>query len=579
MVKLTKKKYGGDISDKSALQYILSIGYELECDSLSKFTYENDVLINTDMARDKIITDEYIGDEEEEDDDVVAYNLYVDIRNKEVDDIKILPSNIDHTISDDFENNTLFQITNDISNTKISKYLDKIIESESALYHNTDETDTDIKNSLYTFKTPTKIYPINFVYFHNSPYFSFSNVEWIFTYYKIISNQNIIVKTFINVLKNLFTHLDTLVQETGNLILTLPDDTTSQIIPNPKNRILYSVPNSSVRYLQTDYYEKESDNLDDVCVVPQMTFGSSIENTIIIMKELVTDTIKSIPDIDNNIYDILQQIKSIVDELIIDYNKTAKYKIVDIKISNYLFLFFYKLFYYYNYYLKVEKKGYLKSKLAFNCRHSNYDLYITIKKKIMQTFSVESDIAIQIIIDIICKPEILRGFLNDIKYVQPNAFLKTNILSKENTNYGNPEYSLVSYLNYFENPIKIPNETSDQSLYYDWLLYNGIDNVTNAFPIKDDIVLIEFRGFSIYLSIFIYKIADKELKNSMKYGVCNKKNKYFKATMSGMSIFNLKKFVELYDASTPITAGKRIKRKTYKIKQIKNKTKKIKQKK
>jgi len=615
MVKYTKKNYGGNILDKNALQYILSIGYELETDSFSKFTLYNDSLVNTDMARENIskfdekenkANVEEIMNNADEDEDIDKYLDNLAIRELEIKDIKINPTIIDENISTDFINHTLFQITNDIKVTRLQKYLSKKYnigdyedeEDEEEEEENNDEDEDadededdededkkennkfiELKNSLYKFKLTDnkKIYPINFVYFHDNDYNLFSNVEWVFTYYKPKISKNIIMDTFINAIQNLFIHLESLQIQNGNLTITIPGTENDEIIPFPTNRILYNVPDSSVYYFQTEYYNKEPLILDDICVQPQMTFSSNIIHILIILEELSTDTINSIPIINGNFLNIkntIDKVKDIINKLIISYNISARYKITkDLTkalITNYLFLILYKLFNYYNFYLQATKKTYLKSFLSFNCRHSNYDIYIVLKNLLMKIFSIDSNSAIQIIIDIVCQPEILNiSFINEVNYVRKGAFLKTNILAKTNKNYGNPFYSMVSYINYFENPETLPEENENKEIYHDWLLYNGIDNVTNSFPIINNIVLIEFRSFNKALAILMYKIADSELKENMTNGICNKKQNRYEADVS-ISILNLKKFVELYNTINPKkTAGKKIKRKTYKNKMYK----------
>ena len=606
MVKYTKKNYGGDISNKDALQYILSIGYEFETDSFSKFTLYKNKLVNTDMARENISKFDETENEKnaaeimnnaDENEDIDKYLDILSIRELEIKDIKINPTIIDGNISTDFINDTLFQITNDIKETRIQRYLNKKYniddDKESDDEENGEENDDkkndndkfiEIKNSLYKFKLTDKqiIYPINFVYFIDNDYSLFSNVEWVITYYKPKISINIIMNTFINALQNLFIHLDSLKMENGNLTITLPGTENDEIIPFPTNRILYNVPDSSVYYLQTEYYNKENLSLDDICIQPQMTFSSNIIHTINIIEILSTDTVNSISSMNElflNKKNDIDKVKDIINKLIINYNIRARYKITkDLTkalISNYLFLILYKLFSYYNYYLQVTKKTYLKSFLPFNCRHSNYELYIVLKNLLMKIYSIDSDSAIQIIIDIVCQPEILNiSFIYEINYVRKGAFLKTNLLEKNNKNYGNPFYSLVSYINYFENPKTVPEDDEEKELYHDWLLFNRVDNVTNTFPIKNNIVLIEFRIFNRALSIFMYDIADSELKENMKNGICNKKQKRYDEGNSTTSILNFKKFVELYNTlySPNKIAGKKIKRKTLKKKIYKNKT-------
>ena len=134
MVKYTKKNYGGDISNKDALQYILSIGYEFETDSFSKFTLYKNKLVNTDMARENISKFDENENEKnaaeimnnaDENEDIDKYLDILSIRELEIKDIKINPTIIDENISTDFINDTLFQITNDIKETRIQRYLNK----------------------------------------------------------------------------------------------------------------------------------------------------------------------------------------------------------------------------------------------------------------------------------------------------------------------------------------------------------------------------------------------------------------------------------------------------------------------
>ena len=396
MVKYTKKNYGGDISNKDALQYILSIGYEFETDSFSKFTLYKNKLVNTDMARENISKFDENENEKnaaeimnnaDENEDIDKYLDILSIRELEIKDIKINPTIIDENISTDFINDTLFQITNDIKETRIQRYLnkkynisddkerdDKESDDEENGEENGEENDDkkndndkfiELKNSLYKFKLTDKqiIYPINFVYFIDNDYSLFSNVEWVFTYYKPKISINIIMNTFINALQNLFIHLDSLKMENGNLTITLPGTENDEIIPFPTNRILYNVPDSSVYYFQTEYYNKENLSLDDICVQPQMTFSSNIIHILNIIKELSTDTVNSISSMNELFLDKkndIDKVKDIINNLIINYNIRARYKITkDLTkalISNYLFLILYKLFSYYNYYLQVTKK-------------------------------------------------------------------------------------------------------------------------------------------------------------------------------------------------------------------------------
>jgi hypothetical protein len=134
-------------------------------------------------------------------------------------------------------------------------------------------------------------------------------------------------------------------------------------------------------------------------------------------------------------------------------------------------------------------------------------------------------------------------------YTRKNAFSITNKVEKSNKRYGDPYYSLVSYFDFFENPIDNPERRNDKDeIFYDWLQYTGVDNYSSTTNINNNIVLVEVRSFVRLLSSYIYSISDDELKNSMTNGICNRMKKYFHPDMGGFSMLTLKQFVKLYKA-------------------------------
>jgi hypothetical protein len=129
--------------------------------------------------------------------------------------------------------------------------------------------------------------------------------------------------------------------------------------------------------------------------------------------------------------------------------------------------------------------------------------------------------------------------IEDKQYVRKNAFLITNNLEKDNKKYGNPYYSLISYFNFFEDPI---DEISN-----DWLEYSGIDVYSSTSDIKNDVVLCEVRSFARNMNTYIYNIADSELKKDMTNGICNRITNTFKPDINAISVKSLKRFVNLYE--------------------------------
>ena len=134
------------------------------------------------------------------------------------------------------------------------------------------------------------------------------------------------------------------------------------------------------------------------------------------------------------------------------------------------------------------------------------------------------------------------------KNVRVNAFSIKNKLEIGNKSYGNPHYSLVSYFDFFENPIKETERRNDKDeLFHDWLQYEGIDIYSSTTDLKNKIVLTEIRTFPRLLGSYMYSIADETLKNNMTNGICNRLRKYYQPDLGAFSILALKQFVELYE--------------------------------
>jgi hypothetical protein len=556
---------GGDITNISGLQHILSIGYEVECGILMKLTKSvtgDSVLFNSDTARKDIMEFQKFEENPEDIDEDIIDRLEEMVEDNMYDD----NGNIDK--------DTVFQITNDIAMSPFIKKLDSVCHypSEEIIKSHTvtDGNDNDYsneKNELYVFRdNKGKDYNIHFLFGNkNLDCATHSNVEWVFTYFKPKRSNNIIINTFLNMIKNLLRHLSDLKAIKGEFIMKYKDENGEDeelIIAKPEQRTLYHKPNTNLYYLLTQVQEKQF-TIDDACSVFQMTFSSKGENVMAVMIALMTDTLNSIASFNTNISSklvILINLKMCVDELVDSYNKTdTKYKFVadrkqnqtriDI-IKNYLCLILLKITRYYEFKNSARPIKYLKNLLFFNSRHSNYVLYMALKKKVEKLFNVKSSTAVNIIKKLLFQPDILKKmFSADIK-LRRGVLSMSNTLDKTNKNYGDPTYSLVSYFDFFEEPSD--NESnigvvSGKILNYDWLEYKQIDDLSTKMDLKNDIVLVECRVFQKLLSTYIYSIADTELKNQMKHGSCNILTNHYEEDVSSLSFSNLKKVVEIQD--------------------------------
>ena len=581
-IKMSIAVRGGDISGISEFNNILSIGYEVECGILMKLTKtegnsdseDKIVLFNSDTARKDILEFKKFDENPEDMDDDIVLRLEETVEDTMYDD------------SGNIDDNSIFNITNDIAMSPFIKKIGKVCyyssdeSNKSDTDTDTDDEDadyTDEKNELYLFRdNEGNDYTINFLFSNkNAACSTHSNVEWVVTYYKPKRSSNIIINTFINMIKNLLKHLEDLQPIKGKYIMkyTNKDNEVEElVIDNPEERILYHKPNTNLYYLLTQISNKPF-TIDDACSVFQMTFSSKAEHVINIMISLITDTINNIPSFNSIISDklsILLNVKLCVDKLINNYNKTeTKYKFVaDTKqnktriemIQNYMCLILFKIDRYY-YYKSTEKHTkYFKNLLFFNSRHSNYVLYTNLKSQVETLFGVNSADAINIIKNLFFQPEILKQLVPSDYKLRKGIFLATNTLDKTNKNYGDPSYSLVSYFDFFEVPID--NETNTnydngQIINYDWLEYKSIDDYSTKMDLKNDIVLVECRIFQKILSVYVYNIADAELKNQMKNGACNILTNHFEEDVSSLSIANLKKIVEIYDNTRSISSNTR----------------------
>lgn len=611
----TKKLYGGDIERKNIFRKILSIGYELETQSLAKLNLINNdymneeksrsmsrsmsksmsqlksktnmsskmskknsnlpILLNTDtVPKDyEIIKRIKNGDYTEEEFDYYANRLdeYIELDAYTSESIgkKKLVINPD----------TVFLSANDMAVTAFTKYLNVFCNMEDIKQNNaedeeaeSEEEDVFDKNDLYTFVTDSgEKYRINFETWQKKDCGMFADVEWIMTYYKPKISKNIILNTFVNVVENLLLHLSRLEKTKGKLIMNF-SGSDKEIIKRPVDRYLYHLPNTNLYYLQTHLLEEELDT-DDICVVPQMTFSCHIKDLVAIMKELAKDDIRLFENsmiLSDQRVKIIENIEKAIKILMNNYNKSVsrEYRIIDTRnkqlvqsMKNYIFMILFKMNRYFNNYLtdeKVKNKSknakYLKDTLFYNSRHTNYDLYKALKQNISEYFSnrLNNEQIVAIVQKIIIQQNVLEEYiLDDKSHTRKNAFSIANNVEKSNKHYGDPYYSLVSYFDFFEDPIDNPERRNDKNeLFYDWLQYDGIDNYSSTTNINNNIVLVEVRSFVRLLSNYIYSISDDELKNSMTNGICNRMKKYFKADMGGFSMIGLKQFVKLYKAKT-----------------------------
>jgi hypothetical protein len=550
--------HGGDLSKMDGLRHILSVGYEIECGVLAKLTQTDVggemVLYNSDSARKDI--EELRRLEEDPDADVEDYIME---RQEEVMTDVILDKRGRP------DKHAVFNITNDNAMTPFIRMLDKIC------YYDIESADE--KNSIYVFRdTAGKDYKIQFLLKDELGCAFHTSVEWVVTYYKPKRSRNVIMDTFVNMITNLVRHLDELVPIEGNYIAKYKNtegDVEEFAVGKPSQRMLFHKPDTGLYYLQTQVSAAPI-TIDDACSVVQMTFSASAEHIVDILVALLDNNSQGIASYSENVREKLedvQRIEGCVDELIRNYNRehVGIYKIHGSKqftktVKTYIFMILFKIAQYIKF--KKTSSKYFKNVLYFNSRHSNYVLYKNLKRQLEIQFGMLEDARVASIIkDIVLVPDILQsGIVPDGVKMRKGAFSKTNMLDKTNQHYGDPTYSLMSYFDFFEQPVDNESNRVSQTgniVDHDWFEYKEIDEYSNKMDLNDDIVLIECRNFQKLLSLYVYNMADATLKEQMESGSCNILTGRMGADVGSMSVANFRKLIDLYGTMPSVKSATR----------------------
>jgi len=281
--------------------------------------------------------------------------------------------------------------------------------------------------------------------------------------------------------------------------------------------------------------------------------------------------------------------------LLKEYNKRApknskinKHNETVDALKNYLGLILYKLFMYTNRYLHQDQtkvQSYLKDNLTFNSRHSNYLLYHAMKECLVELCPdllieyPEEDlnwIFADIIQMLVVNEEVLLTYFTvEGTPLRNGVFNSSNVLEKTSSDYGNPAVSLISYFHFFEDPVDDDTNRDAKNIIItnDWLEYSHIDVYSTKMDIKmhgskKNKVLVEFRGFQRALLPYMWRISDPVLRTNMTHGTCNTLSNMYTNDITVLSIYNLRKLVELYDAG-PHPAGQPKKKLTKRSKKLK----------
>ena len=538
---------GGDINKYSIFRHIKSIGFEIETTDLIKFTIEKpkkrEILVNSALTN---IDLEYGYFDE---------NEYTDII--DTPDLK-------------------FKITNDSAeDSEFNEELYKIYDShkddddcEKVIFKLNIPKNEHLKQSTYVIKIREPDLEL-----HNCS--SFTDVEWIITYYKPELSKNVILNTFYNSMNLLKDHLKKLKTIQNSKLYYLNEENKYVKFENSKINQVYVLPNTSLVYYNNSKYDIKNYNINEnLKVVVQMTFSCDIYYVFRIMKKLlsieyssnqlniVKKQLENLKDNTNvqNINEMIEQtIKNenfdlyavdnsleIVKKMFNYYNnnkENSEYLFVSSndntkKLKMYFFLIMYKIYIYLNSYLQNkadDDESLFKKSLSFAVRHNNYYLYIEIKKIIRNIFSHQfknkdekyiNDKIVEIISNIIkptSKDKEIHNLIYNFPYVKEQKKELYRLIrenkEKSETHFGNPLYSVSSYFSHFENEENEENEenlNNENNETRDWLVLNNVDEKSTKFELNNDTIIIEFRDFPSYCYLnLLINSNDTEIKKEI----------------------------------------------------------------
>lgn len=412
-----------------------------------------------------------------------------------------------------------FQVTNDIGEGDFEEMISKQCEHVKTP-----------KNDMFYFKTKGgKIFDLKFSERLRNSCQTFSGVEYVVTYYKPKKhNPNIIIETFLDSCSRIIDHLGNLEKTMGTLLIKTGKDSFERAGNLDGNRKLYHKPGTNIFYIDT--YDDKSWKLNrraktiaDFSFIPQMTFRCNACDMMDILREMVAYESefkigkRNIRDIQTE-YDDLIKIENVIDQLIADFNKTAKRKILlksiaGRTIKSYVFLILYKLFCYIQFHVYILfRDDYLKDYIGFSSRHGNTDLYVRFKELMKTHYGISDHNEIT---EFFNKPAIMKPFydferMEDEDFNEDGEYIYgeplTEILKKGDKNYGDPMYSYISYFKYFENPEKKSEN--------DWMVASKLDLFSNTFDLANDEILIENRFFKAEIATWLRNKVDRNIRNS-----------------------------------------------------------------
>lgn len=514
---------GGDIHPASIFQHIKSIGFEIETTDLIKFTIEPFTFKSKSKSKSKSRSKKTKSKSRRTE------------KNRQLINSALTNIDLEYGYLDEHEyTNVLdtselkFKITNDSAEDS-----DFNVKLQNLISEHKDEED-NCEDTAFRLKIPNSsgkmvVYDIlikdpDMELRHCS---TFTDVEWIITHYNPPISKNIILHSFFASMKLLQEHLQ-------NLIV-LPGSTFCY--RNAKNKFVefdyntirqaYSLPKTSLLYYNVSAYEIDHYNItSDLKFVPQMTFSCDVVYAFRIMKKMmemqytvprtnsvIREVIEKNANNDNFDIDAIDRSMEMV-KMVFKQEKREN----DGKLKMYLFLILYKLYIYLNSYVEYKQThpdAMLKKFLSFAVRHSNYVLYLEIKRLLGDDFpqvfgewikAMNTKEVLKLMYDYSYPKKERNKIMRELKESRHDSEKYKTIKMEYD---GNPLCFVSSYFDHFE------KDDIEEGEERDWLVANHIDEKSTKFELRDDTVIIEFRDFPSYSYLYLFVNSDAALQRQI----------------------------------------------------------------
>lgn len=495
--------------------HIVSIGYEFETHDISKLSLcDNGVdLVNTSISLRNV---SQLGIERSD------HSVKLPIHKS--DPSYFVNEYIQERREEDNVADTQFYILNDIGDLDFADMLTQMHDcsrfKEKGIH----------KNDLYSFVSLNENHHYNIKFVEDDDFSTecqtFSGVEFVCTYLKPERSDNVIIDTFIDACSRILDHFSKCEPIRGNLFI-LDSATKSQtkekvgVIPY---RNLYHRANTNLYYLQTydnsdfDYYENHAHlkPLSRSLFIPQMTVGIKATHAVQVIREFMVknNVMRRARSVANYLKDydlILEATAKAFGPLKNDKQRTS---------FAYFFFIIYTLYYYLRVFLvdAEDKYEYFKDSVPILSRYNVRSMFMQLCRLNTRKFAM----------DLCLSPDVV-------------ALLKTQdqtteLIKPVNKKFGDPAYSLRSY---FEFCLKPPKRATAN----DWLDHAGITGFSSHFKIIDpNVIIVENRIFNTMIQLTMQNQSDVHF-NYGNYGI---------------TLLDMKRFVERNTTKSPFSCGRLI---------------------